>query len=214
MGHIMNTTVTNDVIKVRESHAGERIIFNSGINLAFSVLFAALMAISANSFIYLPFTPVPITTQVLTVLLSGLFLGSRWAAISQIIYISIGVMGFPVFSGFKNGIVALAGPTGGYIIGFIAAAFISGYIYENSEKYSGNTAGNTISCFISCVAGVIIIHLFGFIHLAGYVYNMVGSGSISDILIKTWKMGTEPFLLIDFFKIIFALIIMNFKFKK
>ncbi len=214
MGHIMNTTVANDVLKVRESHTGERIIFNPGINLSFSVLFAILMAISANSFIYLPFTPVPITTQVLTVLLSGLFLGSRWAAISQIIYIFIGVMGFPVFSGFKNGIVALAGPTGGYIMGFIAAAFISGYIYENSERISGNSAVNAISCFISCVAGVIIIHHFGFAHLAGYIYNMAGSGSISDILIKTWQIGTKPFLLIDFLKIIFALIIINLKFKK
>jgi len=210
----MNTAINTGVIKQRESHSSARMISNPGINLAFSLLFAALMAISANSFIYLPFTPVPITTQVLTVLLSGLFLGSRWASVSQIIYIFIGVMGFPVFSGFKNGIVALGGPTGGYIMGFIVAAFISGYIYENSEKVSGNAAGNLIACFISCVAGVMIIHLFGFIHLAGYIHNAAGSGSIFDIITKTWKLGTEPFLLIDFFKIIFALIIINLKYKK
>ncbi len=177
--------------------------------LIFSLIFAILMAISANSSVYLPFTPVPITTQVLTVLLSGLFLGSRWALASQVIYVLMGFMGLPVFSGFKNGAALLTGPTVGYILGFIAAAFVTGYIYENSVKKDGGSLSNLFFCLVSCIFGVIFIHLFGFIYLFSYFYGMTGAGSISDTLIKTWKLGTQPFLVIDFIKILVAVSVVN-----
>jgi len=192
-----------------KGNIGYNDISNFTTNLTFSLIFAVLMAISANSFIYLPFTPIPITTQVLTVLLSALFLGSRWASISQIIYILMGLMGLPVFSGFKNGITALPGPTGGYIIGFIAAAFVTGYIYENSPKKNTSSIIKLFFCLISCIAGVLLIHLFGFIHLFGYFYSISGTNLVLDTLIKTWKLGTQPFLAIDFLKIISATIIVN-----
>ncbi len=185
------------------------ITLNLTSNLIFSLIFAILMAISANSFIYLPFTPVPVTTQVLTVLLSGLFLGSRWALTSQVIYILMGLMGFPVFSGFKNGITALPGPTGGYIIGFMAAAFVTGYIYENSLKKNMSNTGRLFACLASCFAGVVLIHLFGFIHLSGYFFSTGSAYPVSAILIKTWELGTRPFLIIDFLKVIAAVIIIN-----
>lgn len=103
------------------------------VNLMFSLIFAALMAISANSFFYLPFTPVPVTMQVFTVLISSIILGSRWAFISQAWYILMGILGLPVFAGFKSGAAALAGPTGGYIIGFLVSSFVCGYIYEHFQ---------------------------------------------------------------------------------
>jgi len=193
-------------IKVRAGYYSTDI----GVKLAFSLIFAMLMAISANSFVYLPFTPVPITTQVLTVLLSGLFLGSKWALASQTIYILMGIMGLPVFSGFKNGAALLTGPTVGYIIGFMAAAFITGFIYENSVKKGGSSLSHILTSFISCIFGVILIHLFGFIYLFGYFYAITGAGSILDMLIKTWKLGTQPFLIIDFLKVIAAVSIVNF----
>ena len=177
--------------------------------LVFALTFAVLMAISANSFVYLPFTPVPITMQVLTVLLSGLFLGSRWALASQTIYILMGLMGLPVFSGFKNGAALLTGPTVGYVIGFMAAAFVTGYIYENTVKKDGSSLSYILTSFVSCTFGVILIHLFGFIYLSGYFYAMTGAESISDTLIKTWKLGTQPFLVIDFLKILVAVSIVN-----
>ncbi len=179
------------------------------INLLFALTFAVLMAISANSFIYLPFTPVPITTQVLTVILSGLFLGSRWALASQTLYIIMGLMGLPVFSGFKNAAVFLTGPTVGYVLGFLAAAFVTGYIYENSNKNTGNPLRNLFAGFISCVAGVALIHLFGFVYLFGYFFNISSSQSVTSTLIMTWKLGTQPFIIIDFLKIIMAVIIVN-----
>jgi biotin transport system substrate-specific component len=179
------------------------------INLLSALTFAVLMAISANSFIYLPFTPVPVTTQVLTVLLSGLFLGSRWALASQTLYIIMGLMGLPVFSGFKNAAVFLTGPTVGYVLGFLAAAFITGYIYENSNIDTGKPLRNLFTGFISCAAGVVLIHLFGFIYLFGYLFSINSTQSILSTLIMTWKLGTQPFIIIDLLKIITAVIIVN-----
>ncbi|MDD5622289.1 MAG: biotin transporter BioY [Actinomycetota bacterium] len=193
-------------IKVKAGYYGTDI----KVKFAFSLIFAILMALSANSFIYLPFTPVPITTQVLTVLLSGLLLGSRWALASQTIYILMGIMGLPVFSGFKNGAAFLAGPTVGYVVGFMAAAFITGFIYENSVKKSGSSLSHILASSISCILGIILIHFFGFIYLFGYFRTLTGAGSILDILIRTWKLGTQPFLIIDFLKVIAAVSIVNF----
>ena len=201
----INTASETAGIKVRAGYYGADIM----AKFAFSLIFAILMAISANSFVYLPFTPVPITTQVLTVLLSGLFLGSRWALASQTMYILMGIMGLPVFSGFKNGAAFLTGPTVGYVIGFMAAAFVTGYVYENWAKKEHSSFSHILIPFVSCIAGVILIHLFGFIYLSGYFYSMMGAGSISDMLVKTWKLGTQPFLLIDFLKIIAAVSIIN-----
>ncbi len=184
---------------------------NAHTRLIFSLIFVILMAISANSYIYLPFTPVPITTQVFTVLISGMFLGSSWAFTSQLIYILAGLMGLPVFSGFKNGVVALSGPTGGYIIGFMAAAFASGYIYENLSKNRPSYSYQLFISFISCITGVIIIHFFGFIHLAGYFYSLSSTHFLTDTLIKTWKLGTEPFILVDLVKTITAVLVINLK---
>jgi biotin transport system substrate-specific component len=182
---------------------------STAFNLLVAFIFAVLMAVSANSFIYLPFTPVPITTQVLTVLLSGLFLGSRWALASQALYILMGLLGLPVFSGFKNAALFLTGPTVGYVLGFTAAAFITGYIYENINKKTGNYLRELSLCFMSCLAGVAIIHFLGFIYLFVYLLGIYGTQSTTSVLLMTWKLGTQPFLIIDLVKIVTAVFLVN-----
>jgi len=188
--------------------------------ISYTLAFAMLMAISANAFVYLPFTPVPITMQVLTVLLSAIALGSRLAFLSQLQYVLAGLLGAPVFAGFKSGLSALMGPTGGYIMGFLAAAFISGYIYENNlfaavtkffraagSKNSVEHNGNrTISTFVSCAVGLLVIYSCGFIHLYGFIYMTASTAGLLDVFTKTLKLGVIPFAIIDFLKI---LIIIN-----
>lgn len=188
--------------------------------ISYTLAFAMLMAISANAFVYLPFTPVPITMQVLTVLLSAIALGSRLAFLSQLQYVLAGLLGAPVFAGFKSGPSALMGPTGGYIMGFLAAAFIAGYIYENNlfaavTKFFRATGSKnsvehydsrTISMFVSCAAGLLVIYSCGFIHLYGFIYMTGKAAGLLDILEKTLKLGVIPFVIIDFLKI---LIIIN-----
>lgn len=97
-------------------------------DVALVVGFSVLTAICAR--IVIPLWPVPITAQTLAVLLAGALLGSRLGALSQLTYIAQGAMGLPVFYGGKVGIVHLLGPTGGYLFGFVAAAFVVGWLVE------------------------------------------------------------------------------------
>ena len=91
--------------------------------------FSLLMALSAQ--IVFPIGPVPITGQTFVVLLTGALLGSRLGAMTMIVYLVEGVSGLPFFYGGTSGIAHLLGPTGGYLIAFPAAAFITGAFAEH-----------------------------------------------------------------------------------
>ncbi|MGG3468423.1 biotin transporter BioY [Neobacillus pocheonensis] len=96
-----------------------------------SALFAAIIGILAQVTIPLPL--VPITGQTLAVGLAATILGSRYGSLSVILYAFIGAVGIPVFSGMSGGFGVIVGPTGGYIIGFIPAAFLTGFILEKTS---------------------------------------------------------------------------------
>lgn len=165
---------------------------------AFSIAFAAAMALSANIFIYLPGTPVPITLQTITVLLSALFLGSRFAFLCQLEYIMLGIIGLPVFAGFKNGIFSLFGPTGGYILGFLFASYITGYIFE---KFGDSIKNKIYLCLISFITGLIIIYLTGYIHLLAYTAATYGNIGTRLLLFRTFDLAVKPFILVEFVKL-------------
>jgi biotin transport system substrate-specific component len=92
--------------------------------MAYASLFGALTAVGA--FIQIPLPPVPLTMQTLFVALAGALLGSYLGALSQVVYILLGVIGLPVFAGGKAGAGVLLGPTGGYLIGFVVGAYLIG----------------------------------------------------------------------------------------
>ncbi len=98
--------------------------------LVYAALFAALTAVGAYITIPLPF--VPITLQTVFVLLAGTLLGKAGGVSSQIVYLLMGMLGFPVFSGGRAGLGVLLGPTGGYLWGFIFAALVVGAITEKT----------------------------------------------------------------------------------
>jgi biotin transport system substrate-specific component len=89
-------------------------------------LMAAFTAVAAQIAVPLPFTPVPITFQVLAVVLSGLLLGPRLGALSQTVYLLLGAAGAPVFTAFSGGAGAFVGPTGGYLVSYPLAATLAG----------------------------------------------------------------------------------------
>lgn len=98
-------------------------------------LFAALTAICSQLMISLP-SLVPINMATLSIFICACLLGSKYGALSQFVYVLIGLIGVPVFSGFRAGPATLFGPTGGYIIGYIAAAFVIGFSIERKpSKY-------------------------------------------------------------------------------
>jgi len=98
--------------------------------LALAVGMACLTGLLAQIRIMLPWSPVPLTGQTFAVLLAGVLLGRWWGGVSLAIYAGLGAAGLPWFSGWSSGTGYLAGPTGGYIIGFILAALFLGYFTD------------------------------------------------------------------------------------
>jgi biotin transport system substrate-specific component len=114
-------------------------------------IFVALTALGAFVRVPLPFTPVPLTLQTIFVLLSGAFLGNRLAIISQLSYILLGVTGLPIFTGAGSGLLYIAGPTGGYLFGFMAAALITGGLMRSGGK------SKVIIFAIFCLADLMLL---------------------------------------------------------
>jgi biotin transport system substrate-specific component len=100
--------------------------------MTYAAMFGAITAVGAYMIIPLPL--VPLTMQTFFVSLAPALLGGALGALSQVIYVLIGVIGFPVFAGGKAGLGVLMGPTGGYLVGFIAGAYIMGKLIEIKEK--------------------------------------------------------------------------------
>ena len=105
-------------------------------------LFAALTAIFSQIMIPLPFTPVPINLALLAVWLCGSVLGAKRGALAILVYLLLGAIGVPVFHGFMGGIGVLAGPTGGYIIGYLPAVVIFGLLYNKYVRKNSRTKNN------------------------------------------------------------------------
>ena len=150
------------------------------------VLFAAFTALTARVTFPLPFTPVPITLQVMAVLLSGLVLGPRAGAASQLVYLAMIATGLPL-DAKGLGLAVLTGPTAGYLIGFVPAAFLTGWLAEKLPA-------TRLSHFLAALAGVAVIYVAGVAWLA----PAVGS------LRTAWMLGVAPFILIDLGKALVA----------
>jgi biotin transport system substrate-specific component len=169
----------------------------------FITLFAALTALGARVTIPLPFTPVPVTLQVLFPLLAGLLLGGKRGALSQAEYVAAGLAGLPIFAKGGSGLAYLFGPTGGYLLGFIAAAFVVG---ELAAKMRASTKGFDALCystqgatFLASLCGVAAIYLCGALWLAAWL-GVAGRLSPTACLTQAWKLGVLPFVAVDVVK--------------
>jgi biotin transport system substrate-specific component len=118
-----------------------------------AVAFSLLTALAAQ--IVIPVGPVPVTAQTFAVLLTGALLGSRLGAMAMIIYLAEGASGLPFFYGGHGGLAHLFGPTGGYLVAFPAAAFITGAFAENGWDKRFLTA------VVAMAVGSVIIILTG-----------------------------------------------------
>jgi biotin transport system substrate-specific component len=115
--------------------------------------FSLVTALAAQ--IVIPIGPIPITAQTFAVLLTGALLGSRLGAITMIVYLIEGASGLPFFSGGTAGLLHLMGPTGGYLIAFPAAAFITGAFAEHEwdRKFFTAAAAMAIGSIVIMLAG-------------------------------------------------------------
>ncbi len=152
-------------------------------------LMAALTCILApNS---LPIGPVPITLTNLVIYFSVYILGFYYGMGSYLIYLLLGIVGLPVFSGYEGGIQKLAGPTGGYIIGFIFMIIIGGLAMEVSRR-------NIIITIIAWILGTFVAYAFGTIWFVK-VTKMTYQAALS--------LCVYPFILPDIAKVILGTIL-------
>ncbi len=152
-------------------------------------MFTGLTAMGA--FISIPLGEVPITLQTLFVILSGLILGPKLGALSQIVYLVLGLVGVPIFAGFSGGPQSIMKPSFGFIIGFIFAAYIAGQIAYSSKRVSA------IRIWTASLTASIVIYLFGLPYMY-YILNMVMAKGLSFNAIM--QMGMILFLPGDFLK--------------
>ncbi|WP_017415261.1 biotin transporter BioY [Clostridium tunisiense] len=138
-------------------------------DLILVAMFAALTAVGA--FIKIPIPYVPFTLQFLFCALAGVILGSKLGAMSQIVYVAIGLLGVPVFTE-GGGFSYIFKPTFGYLIGFIVAAYVIGKIRESLKELT------FIKAIFMTIAGLFFVYLFGVIYL--YIsYNFYLGKNIS-----------------------------------
>ena len=149
----------------------------------YASLLAALTA--AGAYLVIPIGPVPIVLQSLFIFLSGLLLGSRWGVASVGVYLLAGALGLPVFAGGVGGIGRFAGPTGGYLLGFLPAVYVIGLITEKTRK-------RVVFDVFAMVCGSIIIYSCG----VSWLKILTGM-----TLAKTMVVGMYPFILGDVLKI-------------
>lgn len=122
-------------------------------DIALIALGAAATAVSAQ--LVIPASPVPFTFQTMAVLLVGATLGSVRGALSMLLYLAVGVLGVPVFSDARHGIEVVFGATGGFLLGFVAAAAVIGALAE--RKWSSHV----VKMFASYVISTAIVYAFG-----------------------------------------------------
>jgi len=152
----------------------------------YASLLAALTA--AGAYLIIPIGPVPISLQTLFIYLTGLLLGSRWGAASVAVYLLAGLCGLPVFAGGTGGIGRLAGPTGGYLFGYLAAVCVIGLITEKANRHwIMDVVAMTVGTFIIYTAGVVWLKT-----VTGMTFN------------KAVTVGMLPFLVGDSLKILAA----------
>ena len=139
----------------------------------------------------LPFSPVPISLTNLVIFISVFILGMKDATISFLIYLLLGAVGLPVFASFHAGLSVLAGPTGGYLIGFIFLALIQGFAMKYFDR-------KLIPTIIGMLIGMAVCYIFGTVWLAKLMSLSFKEGLF---------MGVIPYLPGDAVKIIIAVIV-------
>lgn len=149
-------------------------------------LLAALMCVVGP--MSLPIGPVPVTLTNFVIYLSVFLLGVKGAPTSVLIYLLLGAVGMPVFSGYQGGLAKLVGPTGGYLVGFVPMALIGGIFMDKSKA-------NLVVTIIGMVVGTAVLYVLG------TAWFMLQTGSD---LSKAMTLCVTPFLPFDCAKIVLA----------
>jgi len=161
-------------------------VTNQKLLKIFFAIVVGSIVLTISSKIKIPFYPVPMTMQTFVVLFLGIAFGSKIALATISLYLLEGILGMPVFSNSPEkgvGLVYFTGPTMGYLIGFLFAAFLSGYINLNTKLYL---------VLFKLILSVSVIYILGMLWLG----ILIGWDK------PIFELGAKPFLLAELFKIL------------
>ncbi|NMA06417.1 MAG: biotin transporter BioY [Ruminococcaceae bacterium] len=161
-------------------------------------MFSAIISICAIISLPLPITPVPISLATLGVMTAGAVLGPVDGVFSAAVYILLGVAGLPVFGGMKSGPSVIAGPTGGFIIGYLVMAFICGSMPKIFKKNNIKIFEGVAIQTISMAVANILLYLFGSFWFKVYAKTSLFGAFVACVV---------PFLIGDAVKIAFSAVI-------
>lgn len=153
-------------------------------DLVLSALFAAIIvALGLLPPIPIGIIPVPITAQSLGIMLAGVVLGAKRGTIAVLIVVLLVLIGLPVLSGGRGGLAVLAGPTAGFFIGWIFAAFVTGYLSEKLVNSEQSSLVQGVGFFIAAViGGVVVLYIFGIAWLTVNIgFNKAFLGSLGFV---------------------------------
>lgn len=163
--------------------------------LALTAVMTAIICILGPMTLMIPVSPVPISLANLAICLSIVILGMKLGTLSCILYLLIGLIGLPVFSGFSGGIGKLAGPTGGYLVGYLFLALIGGFFVE---RFSGRNVKQRALQGVGLLLGTVVLYAFGTVWLA-YMAGMNFTEALAA--------GVLPFIPGDLVKIFITLLV-------
>jgi biotin transport system substrate-specific component len=136
-------------------------------NMTWMAMFVALLAISG--LFSIPVGPVPITLQTMVVMLAGSVLGAKRGFVSMVVFVLLAAVGTPVLSGGAGGLASLLGPTGGYVLSWPFAAWVTGFIVDRLAAKNGKIAAWQL-VVAHLAGGVVLIHLVGFTWLVSALH--------------------------------------------
>lgn len=157
--------------------------------LAVTALMAAVMCVLGP--LSVPIGEVPISLTNLVICFAVWLLGAKFGTLSVLVYLLLGAVGLPVFSAYSGGLAKLAGPTGGYLIGFLPMAFIGGWVIEK-------TKGQPVLSGLGLVLGIAVSYLFG---TAWFVFQM--GCELSYAL----AICVYPFIAFDLVKVVITVLV-------
>jgi biotin transport system substrate-specific component len=167
--NVKNSYILNIISKLRSN------------TLFLVTIFALLTAAAAQ--ISIPVKPVPFTLQTMMVVLAGAFLGARAGAYSQLLYLALGIIGLPVFAqtaDMSYGIARIFGPTGGYLLSFPLAAFVTGLIIEKYKSY--------LMVALSMFLGNLLIILSGVLYLNMFINDFNEALKAGAVIFSVWTV--------------------------
>ena len=162
--------------------------------LVLAGLFAALTAVGA--FLRFPLGTMSVTLQFFFTAMAGVLLGPKWGAASQGVYVALGLVGLPVFAGFSSGAAALLGPTGGFLVGFLASALV---YWGVTAKWGKSLLGMALAMGL----GLVVCYAFGTVW---FLLVYTGGGSAATLL-GALTLCVFPYILPDLGKIALALVL-------